>query len=113
MVVGVQSDEEAISLYHKATKLLADASMNLREWTSNSEKLRNCLPEKDKITDRCVKVLGVPWDTVQDSIAIPPLRDKHFNVEQVTKRGVLNAIASLYDPLGLIAPVSIVGKHFF
>ena len=52
------------------------------------------------------KMLGLPWDKTEDTIAAtfpePP--------PEVTKREMLRFLASIYDPLGVASPVSLVGK---
>ena len=50
--------------------------------------------------------LGVQWNLENDQLT--------FNVsipeKPLTRRGVLSIVNSLYDPLGLVAPVILVGK---
>ena len=50
--------------------------------------------------------LGLNWDLETDSFTFRvSLKETPF-----TRRGVLSIVSSLYDPLGLIAPVTIQGK---
>ena len=53
------------------------------------------------------RVLGVHWCVHSDSLK--------FKIElkdvPCTRRGILSTISSIYDPLGLIAPVVLVGKQ--
>lgn len=52
------------------------------------------------------RTLGVEWCIESDSFQFrATLQDK-----PVTRRGVLSTICSLYDPLGLVAPVILKGK---
>ena len=60
------------------------------------------------------KVLGQAWDSDNDSL--------HFNFEvlankakslQATKRNVLSLLASLFDPLGIVSPVTVSMKILF
>ena len=53
--------------------------------------------------------LGLLWDINKDSFTY-----KFYETNKpFTKRGVLSAVNSLYDPMGFIAPVVILGKLFF
>ena len=52
------------------------------------------------------KILGVLWDKPTDQIAVT---FPHINVES-TKCGILQQLASSYDPVGLGAPILLVGK---
>ena len=52
------------------------------------------------------KILGVLWDKPTDQIAVT---FPHINVES-TKCGILQKLASSYDPVGLGAPILLVGK---
>ena len=51
--------------------------------------------------------LGVYWDLQSDSFTFQVLLEE----KPFTRRGVLLVTNSLYDPLGLAAPVIIKGKH--
>ena len=65
----------------------------------------NCLLEN--------KILGLKWDKFEDSFAFDftEIREK-FDV-LLTKCHVVKAIASVYDPLGLLNPVVVQMKIFF
>ena len=52
--------------------------------------------------------LGVYWDLQSDSFTFQVLLEEK---KPLTRRGVLSVTNSLYDPLGLAAPVIIKGKH--
>ena len=63
------------------------------------------LQPKESITS----ILGVPWNKTKDSISvIMPTKDT-----PITKRGILQYLASIYDPLGLSSPVLLVGKMIY
>ena len=79
---------------------------NVRQFSSN------CLSEIKKLPSSLVdervkqKILGIIWDTRLDQI--------HFKLpafkNTITKRNILATIASVYDPLGLIAPALLPAK---
>ena len=54
------------------------------------------------------QALGVKWNTEMDTL--------HINVDipdrPPSRRGILSTVSSLYDPVGLISPVILKGKHF-
>ncbi|XP_060573569.1 uncharacterized protein LOC132731405 [Ruditapes philippinarum] len=62
IITGASSDEQAIDLYKEAKRMFKDASMNLREWSSSSEKVNSLIPEVDRSTETETKVLGHVWD---------------------------------------------------
>ncbi len=55
------------------------------------------------------KLLGLKWNKQQDtlSVVVPNEESQH------TKRGVLGRLARIYDPLGLVAPVTLEGKQIY
>ena len=66
---------------------------------------------KELLNETPDKILGVGYDYETDEIAVR-VKDKHFkNVS--TKREVLSWISSVYDPLGIVAPYILKGRHFF
>lgn len=82
--------------------------MNLREWISNSDELMTFIPSEDRIKEpsTVVKILGMIWDLNRDTIGTT-----HVNLSQSnTKRGILQAVSSIFDPIGLITPVTLSAK---
>ena len=55
------------------------------------------------------KLLGLPWDSAEDTLAVTFCGDS----TKATQREVLRTLASIYDPFGVASPVTLVGKMFF
>ena len=55
------------------------------------------------------KLLGLRWDRKEDTLSVA------FPAENAdpTKRGILGKLAKIYDPLGLVSPVTLEGKLFY
>jgi hypothetical protein len=68
-IVGVANDDEAVNFYKESKALFQEASMNLREFCSNSEKLHDMMPIEDQST-RIVKVLGLQWNSHDDTLKL-------------------------------------------
>lgn len=84
--------------------------MNLREFASNDIKSITRLNEEDQVSSKIVKILGIEWDTVNDSFSV---KTKFEESEKTTKRTVLKTIASAYDPMGWLTPAMLKAKIFF
>nr|XP_033338067.1 uncharacterized protein LOC117226949 [Megalopta genalis] len=54
-----------------------------------------------------VKTLGVVWDATGDIIRFTV---NHNVTTRVTKRSILSSVAKIFDPLGLLGPVTILAK---
>ncbi len=53
------------------------------------------------------RTLGIQWNVESDTLGFRiTLKD-----QPLTRRGMLSTIASIYDPLGLISPITLVGKR--
>ena len=52
------------------------------------------------------RMLGLKWNKREDTLTIQLPDDDH----PVTKRGVLNKLAKIYDPYGLVLPLTLEGK---
>ncbi|XP_071149222.1 uncharacterized protein [Mytilus edulis] len=113
---SVINDEQGIELYNQLSQLWAKAGMYARKWLSNSKTVLQCIPEEDRASQvdldegylPSVKTLGVIWQVDNDIFMFkvnPPAVDFKF-----TKRNILSKVATLFDPLGFIAPYPIRGK---
>ena len=112
LILGLDSEQDAISMYHSATSIFTKASMNLREWSSNSDVVRAALPGQPNHLHSPVSILGLRWSATQDMFSIPCFQPLALQSAIITKRQVLQLIAQVYDPLGLFTPVLLVGKLF-
>ncbi|KAK5985525.1 Pao retrotransposon peptidase [Trichostrongylus colubriformis] len=83
--------------------------MNLREFCSNEERLSEKIAAKDLSLNVDQKVLGMPWHSREDQIV---LRCRYRAKMKMTKRSISEQIASIYDPLGLLTPITLKGKQF-
>ena len=97
LITGVNTLNQAKTLYSEAKSLFATASMNLREWASNSKELMDFIPQDDKAIQSDLKVLRINWNLTNDTLSIPNLSAS--KIEGIsTKREILQMIASIFDP---------------
>ena len=111
LITGTDSVEETVKLYHTAKTIFKEASMNLREWSTNSQQVNQIIDFKDRASCDNVKVLGYTWNVENDCIG---LKGPTSALESAspTKRNVLREFASVFDPMGLVSPVVLKGKLF-
>eukprot|EP00795_Rhopilema_esculentum_P016014 gene16014-7350_t len=139
---GSHTIEEAFELYEKSKRLMQKGGFNLRKWRSNSSEVMNAIRQQEssdavncentrmhreddesfaksttgKLTTEeasDAKVLGVPWNSETDVLSFKLSHLAELTKEnKVTKRAILRTIASLFDPLGLITPISTPLKVF-
>ena len=111
LITGTRTLDEAKTLYREAKEVFATASMNLREWSSNSEELMSFIPASDRADHSILKVLGLSWNLKNDTLSIPDISvDKVGNAN--TKREALKIVASVFDPLGYFTPTVLQAKLF-
>ncbi|XP_031632795.1 uncharacterized protein LOC116346734, partial [Contarinia nasturtii] len=105
--------DQAIRLQKDVTQILAEAGLPLRKWSSNNMDLINAIPldqREGAQTDgeASISTLGLRWFNLKDEFGFKmnPFKD----VKTVTKRIVLSEITKMYDPLGLLAPFTVLCK---
>ena len=111
------TENEAIQLVDGARHICSKRNLRLHKFVSNSESVLNSIPDSEKTqTKTCdmlledsqiERVLGIQWCIESDEF--------HFNIKldnkPMTRRGILSTVASIYDPLGCLAPFTLVGKQ--
>ncbi|XP_014676616.1 PREDICTED: uncharacterized protein LOC106816503 [Priapulus caudatus] len=116
-LTSVATPAEAVSLLQRTQKALATAGIRLHKISSNSREVLDAFPPGDIARDLknlelgsddvpMQRSLGMCWDLQTDSFMFEVSR--HF--KPYTRRGVLSTINRLFDPLGLLSPVTIRGK---
>ncbi|VDI00805.1 Hypothetical predicted protein, partial [Mytilus galloprovincialis] len=93
--------------------LFANAGFNLRSWASNSEMLQE-FARKDSVVDndKIIKVLGLKWNAEKDTITFAKKDALGNKNKAVTKRDVLKQTSRIYDPLGILSPITVRNKMF-
>ena len=138
LISGKPTVASAVELKKSAIKIFDDATSTLHKWHSNEPSL-----EDDQLKPECeqsevksdsdgnqvepqaqqtfaktqlskfnqsqTSLLGLSWDKQADeiSVVIPKM------ATSVTKRELLRNLARIYDPLGLVSPVTVKGKHIY
>ena len=109
VISSFQEEHELLTYFRCARDLMTKAGFNLRSWTSNSRKLRDHAQAENVLDkDRIVKVLGMLWNPDADEMSYVPRPLVHS--ETLTKRSILKQTSKIYDPLGMLSPVTVRAK---
>ena len=114
---SVATPSEAINLLRRTQAMLATANLRLHKFAWSHSEVTQAFPEEDQATDirnldlskdniPVRRSLGVFWDLKTDAFTLKVSSEN----KPFLRRGVLSTINSPYDPLGLAAPVTIIGK---
>ena len=82
----------------------------LRSSNRKSESELTYAKEKFKNSANLTKILGVPWVKIGDNLSHVV---SEFDEKLTTKRNVLSFIAHIYNPLGLMFAIHIIGKIIY
>nr|XP_047141362.1 uncharacterized protein LOC124816280 [Hydra vulgaris] len=110
---GADSSDSAINFYQKCQDQLKDAGFTLRKFESNCKQLENLVNEQNFTSFNLTKVLGLLWNKKEDNLIFDFRHLTHNDDSIPMKRKVLQFIASIYDPLGIINPFIVKCKVFF
>eukprot|EP00794_Sanderia_malayensis_P006717 gene6717-biopygen5491 len=139
LVTGSEDAEKAFSLYEMSKDRMKKGGFDLRKWKTNNSDLAKEISSREssvvgresshqedtsyakeslgisKPIEESTKVSGIKWKFVDDILEfdLKERRDTICKSLQATKRGILSALASLYDPHGLVSPVAISAKIVF
>jgi len=111
---GVENDDRLTSPYYELVNLMNQIRLPMAKWATNSEHLKEVWRTEGVEFKEVTQTVVIDWDTKSDTFLMDP-RDVigEYVDGPTTKRHVLQATARFYDPLGLLAPVSVVGKLLF
>ena len=106
-VHATETEDEAVEMQTEVTELLRRGGFRLTKWTSNSKRVVEHIEAKERAQAGITQsVLGCTWNTVEDTLGVRSI-DPHV---PETKRGVVQGVARLYGPLGLLSPFSLQAK---
>ena len=142
LLTGGQNEQQTKARKEIAQEIMSDATFKLHKWHSNCpeleedsrqqeteiqstqlktrEKSANSPTETEEqsyakqqlqVKPSESKLLGVKWNKVEDTIAVQfPVVNTS---SAISKREVLAKLAKVYDPLGLVSPVTLQGKQIY
>ncbi|XP_064622349.1 uncharacterized protein LOC135484645 [Lineus longissimus] len=108
---------ETIDIVTKSTALCSERGFRLHKFVSSEKEVLKAVPQSERGKNvqsldlrhdelPMERTLGIGWhvqsDIFQFSIS---LKDK-----PLTRRGILSTVSSIFDPLGLVAPVLLKGR---
>ena len=117
-LTSVPSVQEAVTLIQSSQAMCASAKLRLHKFASNCKEVLETLPPEDRAKDLkdldlrhdalpIQRSLGTYWCIESDTLGFRiELKDK-----PLSRRGILSTVSSVYDPLGIVSPVILVGKQ--
>ena len=120
------TESQAKQIIASIKNMMAEGGFQLKKWVSSHESVMLSIPEEDRIdlgnpivfrgsegfdetqTEK-VSALGVGWFVGADTFGLQGDFQAEMNGE-VTKRLIASRLASVFDPLGFMAPFLITGK---
>ena len=112
LITGSDSSHVLARLNSDISGLLSRYGFTLHKWSSNDRNIISSHTNSslDFNKDQTVRTLGIQWDVQADNFIYNFQRD--LKIDVFNKRRVLSVIAGIYDPLGLIGPITFWCKHF-
>ena len=118
----IQSNME--ELKDKVVKIFHVAGFKLNKWHSNLPELEQDVTQQTdiEISEQSyakqqlgvgrdeTKLLGLSWNKAEDTLGVVFPESQR---ENVTKRSLLKDLASVYDPMGIVSPVTLGGKLIY
>lgn len=116
---GHHTINDALLIRDQVMGALTSAGFHLRKWASNHNHLLKDIPTEHQTDSTAlqfdssviIKTLGISWQPNNDSFTFQINFPTYSKI--ITKRFALSIIAKIFDPLGFISPVTIVGKILY
>ncbi|KAL0153126.1 hypothetical protein M9458_051582, partial [Cirrhinus mrigala] len=116
-LISLETVEETVKLVKEAQAVCVKGKLHLHKFISNNREVLEAINERDRAVEvknvdfkhdhlPVQNVLGVRWDVESDAFTFNVV----LNEKPATRRGILSVVASVYDPLGFLAPFIISGK---
>ena len=120
---SLDTDKQAQSVMRNIGHLLNKKGFKIKEWIWSGSK-GNDTNDTATIDQRTVqlmtnatdiigneRVLGIQWNVQTDSLTYSFGANKlRHNKRDITKRQILSSTSSIYDPLGLVTPITVKAK---
>ena len=110
-----------MELQQSLDKMMERGGFNLTKWASNSKEVLSHIAEHEQAESITIdfnasepgKVLGMSGNTSTGCLLFSVLASVLTANDPETKRSPLNTASKLFDPMGLITPLTIRAKMLF
>ena len=115
-LMSVESIDNATKLIEETRIMCAKGNLRLHKCISNSREVMEAIPHSERAKDikdlsfdnlPIERALGIQWCVESDSFQFR----LQLKEQSMTRRGILSTVASVYDPLGFLAPFVLTGKQ--
>ncbi|XP_029157246.1 uncharacterized protein LOC114929752 [Nylanderia fulva] len=116
LVTGANTIQEIYTIKKETIQLLQGAKFELAKWASNVPSLqgqpynsnhKEFMSSADKQCE--TRTLGIIWNCNMDQFQFPSVTPFE-PLKTITKRSILSRISLIFDPLGLLGPVTLTAK---
>ncbi|XP_069135116.1 uncharacterized protein [Argopecten irradians] len=105
------SENDLLRYYDFSRHLPAEAGFNLRSLASNNRKLMDLVSTEQVLDeDNPIKILGLRWNAIKDTITFAEQKPMDLKDKTVSKRAILRQSSKVFDPLGIISPITVRAK---
>ena len=117
-LVSVPDENTALEVISGTKSVLATGGFNLTKFNANRQSIVEQIPVHDRAKETNQvkefgeaqgKVLGIGWNMKKDTFFYKTDTSRLAG-KTLTRRDILSYVASIYDPLGLVSPISITGR---
>ncbi|XP_071138753.1 uncharacterized protein [Mytilus edulis] len=113
ILTSFDNENSVIDYYRRSRELLTKGGFNLRSWNSNSPKLQEIASKEQTLDkDELTKILGMQWNAKSDKLFYQSNMFEMDKKGKLTKRYILRQSSKIFDPLGLLSPVTVKAKIF-
>ncbi|XP_055601798.1 uncharacterized protein LOC129750780 [Uranotaenia lowii] len=102
VVTGHEDNIELMRIKQELVTIFTSAGFELHKWKSNEISIT-----KKGDGDEISKILGILWNTTSDSLGYAKDIDEQAGT---TKRNILSEVQKIFDPLGIVSPIVVLGK---
>jgi len=114
LLSGANTEHEIKKIRDETISVLEQGGFQLRKWASNCpEVLKNmtCIDADEPVhfinKGQEICTLGVQWHITDDMLQY---NINVTNIYKVTKRNMLSVLSKIFDPLGLLGPITLTAK---
>ncbi|XP_054713054.1 uncharacterized protein LOC129222564 [Uloborus diversus] len=98
-ITSVSDEEELMKFIRKDKEMLSNSCFDLRGWEHTSITLTNDMVKP-------IPVLGLLWDNHAD-VLFCNVENINLKGEFITRRDILSAVHRIFDPIGVLCPVTV------